>query len=228
MKRSFADTLRLLILNREEMLKASGAINGSAAARLIKINQSTLSRMLNDRSGKPSSDNADKLKKCFGVTYDQLTGKEPVPGIDETPNFTPTQKIINRVPLISFVAAGDMCETVDPYPLGAAEDWVDAPVNITSGMYALRVDGDSMTSLGGTHTFPHGFIIVVDPEKEARSGSFVIVRDGLDSKAVFKKLYLDGDDAYLVPLNPKYETKKIKNELHVCGVVVSVHQEVPG
>ena len=225
MKRSFADTLRLLILSREEMLKVNGSINGSAAARQIKINQSTLSRMLNDQSGEPSSDNAEKLKRCFGVTYDQLTGKEPIPGIDETSNFSPTSQAVSSVPLISFVAAGDMCEAVDPYPPGAVDDWVKSPVDVSPGMYALKVDGDSMTSPSGTPTFPNGFIIIVDPNIPANSGDFVVARDG-DGKATFKKLSLDGDDAYLVPLNPSFTTKKIHNELHICGVVVSVHMEV--
>jgi SOS-response transcriptional repressor LexA len=125
-----------------------------------------------------------------------------------------------KLPLISFVKAGELCEAEDPYPPGEAERWVDTYINVKEGMYALRVEGDSMASPTGSHSFPEGMIIIVDPTKRAENGKFVIARDG-NGKATFKKLSIDGDRSYLVPLNPRYDPIPIKTELHICGVVVA-------
>lgn len=128
------------------------------------------------------------------------------------------------VPLISFTTAGDLCATEDPYPAGHAEDFIPFAGDISEGMYALRVQGDSMTSPVG-QSIPDGYIIFVDPTIRAENGDLVIARDG-DSKATFKKLYIDGDMVYLKPLNPDLKPRLIQDELHICGVVVSAQMDL--
>ena len=128
--------------------------------------------------------------------------------------------LTRSVPLISFVKAGELCEAEDPYPPGDADRWIETYIPVTQGMYALRVEGDSMLNPGGSPSFSDGMIIIVDPTRHAGNGSLVIARDG-DGRATFKRLSIDGDQAYLVPLNPRYEPIPIRKELHICGVVVA-------
>ncbi len=100
-----------------------------------------------------------------------------------------------RVPLISFVMAGDWTSTVDNFQPGDAEEWVPFPGNIGPHAFALRVNGPSMEP-----KFVEGDIIFVDPDREAESGDFIIAKNGAD-EATFKKFYRDGDRCFLVPLN---------------------------
>src|SRR5690606_25221645 len=125
----------------------------------------------------------------------------------------------DKVPLISFVQAGEFCDAEDPYSVGDAEEWITTHTRVTRGMYALRVKGNSMTSPSGL-SVPEGMIIIVDPTASAENGDLVIAKDGASNKATFKKLSFDGDDIYLVPLNPDLKPKLITRELHICGVVV--------
>lgn len=124
------------------------------------------------------------------------------------------------VPLISFVKAGELCQAEDPYHVGDSEQMIESCVPVTDGMYALRVEGDSMLNPNGAPTFPEGTIIIVDPCRAAGNGSLVVARDG-HGNATFKKLSYDAGRAFLVPLNPRWDPIPIKEELHICGVVVA-------
>lgn len=126
----------------------------------------------------------------------------------------------NRVPLISFVAAGNWSDAVDNYAPGDAEAWVETTVPVKRHTYALRVEGDSMEP-----RFPNGAILIVEPEAEAKSGSFVIMRqNGTD--ATFKQLVHDGGRWYLKPVNPRYPIMELSEDAVLCGVVRQMVMDV--
>ncbi|HKB60058.1 MAG TPA: S24 family peptidase [Gallionellaceae bacterium] len=126
----------------------------------------------------------------------------------------------NRVPLISFVAAGNWGDAVDNYAPGDAEAWVETTVPVKRHTYALRVEGDSMEP-----RFPNGAILIVEPEAEAKNGSYVIVRqNGTD--ATFKQLVHDGGRWYLKPVNPRYPIMELAEDAVLCGVVKQMVMDV--
>ncbi len=122
--------------------------------------------------------------------------------------------ILAQVPLISWVAAGQWREVVDPYPPGADDHFVPVTRRVGVHAYALRVQGDSMEPV-----FPNGSIIIVDPALEPHHGSFVVVRLDEAEQATFKQLVIDGGTRYLKPLNPRYPIMEVKQSATVCGVV---------
>ncbi len=127
-----------------------------------------------------------------------------------------------RVPLISWVAAGDFRENIDMYQPGEAEQWIDAyETQPGAQSFALRVEGDSMTSpYPGDVSFPNGSIIIVDPARSCDAGDYVIAKDVSTQQATFKKLVQDGGRWYLKPLNPSYPTVEIDNPaLRIIGRV---------
>ncbi|MBS1211934.1 MAG: helix-turn-helix protein [Proteobacteria bacterium] len=154
-----------------------------------------------------------RLAESLGVNPRWLaTGKGEMGAETETPVSNLT--ITAYVPLISWVAAGNWRDVVDPYPPGAEEDVVPVTCKVGKGAFALRVQGDSMEPV-----FPNGCIIVVDPSVEARQGSYVVVRLDLAEQATFKQLVIDGSMRYLKPLNPRYPLMEIRENATVCGVV---------
>lgn len=138
---------------------------------------------------------------------------------DQGDNFSPGPRIY-RVPLISWVQAGNWNEVYDLYQPGKGEAIVATTRKVGPRSYAVRVVGDSMENPNGKPTYPQGSIIIVDPDQEARHGKAVIVRLEDSKEATFKQLIIDGDRRYLKPLNPRYPIMEINSNATICGVVV--------
>ena len=129
----------------------------------------------------------------------------------------------SSVPLISWVAAGNLGEVEDMYQPGEADEWIACfESQPGKNAFALRVEGDSMTSpYPGEISFPSGTIIVIDPGRAAQAGDFVVAKDVLTQQATFKKLTYDGGRWFLKPLNPSYPTLEIDDPaLRVIGRLV--------
>lgn len=127
------------------------------------------------------------------------------------------------VPLISWVQAGNWSDVQDLYEPGAADAWEDAyESNPSSNAFALRVEGDSMTSsVPGERSFPPGTIIIVDPNRAAGPNDYVIAKDVVTQKATFKQLREDGGRWFLRPINPAYPTQEIDDPaVRVIGRVI--------
>jgi len=151
---------------------------------------------------------------------------EPLPPIYGTSNgvfnvdTTPQGK---RVPLISWVRAGQWSEIQDEFAPGEADDWVYAYDSRPNGhAFALRVTGDSMTTpYPGDRSFPDGTIIIVDPGQAANAGDYVIAKDIDTQQATFKRLVYDGGRWFLRPLNPAFPTIEIDDPaIRVIGKVI--------
>ncbi len=128
-----------------------------------------------------------------------------------------------RIPLISWVAAGNWCQVSDPYPIDGAEDWLACPVKHGSHTYALRVRGDSMYNPGTRPSFEDGDIIFVDPDRTAVHRSLVIVRLDDENEATFKRLLVDGEKKMLEALNAAWPDRifPVKSNATICGVVIA-------
>lgn len=125
------------------------------------------------------------------------------------------------VPLISWVQAGDWSEAVDLFEAGEAETMLPCPVTHSVHTFALRVDGDSMTSPSGK-SYPHGAIIFVDPEQRggASPGDRVIAKLNGEDQVTFKQLAEDRQGKYLKPLNPNHQP--IYGEFRILGKVIGM------
>lgn len=131
----------------------------------------------------------------------------------------------SEVPLISWVQAGNWREVVDNLQAGAAERWIPTTERVGKHSYALRVIGDSMFNPRGAPSFPEGTIIIVDPDRSAAPGRYVVVRQGSDGECTFKQLTRDAGRFYLKPLNPQYQLLEMSTDATICGVLVQAVTE---
>ncbi|GJM05031.1 MAG: Cro/Cl family transcriptional regulator [marine bacterium B5-7] len=145
------------------------------------------------------------------LSLDRIKGTVVEPGPD----------IKGKVPLISYVQAGNWSETIEFMPDDAIE-WLPCPVCHSNRTFALRVRGESMYNPHKKPSFEEGDLIFVDPEKQAVNGSFVVVRLEDENEATFKKLVIDGDKQYLSALNPAWPHPiiPINSNAKICGVVI--------
>lgn len=136
----------------------------------------------------------------------------------DSKNVLALSRNFGKVPLISWVQAGEWCETIIEEDHGEA--WLSCPVAISKSGYALKVLGDSMTNPGPGRSYPTGCIIFVDPEAETKTGDRVIARVPRTNEATFKVLVEDAGRQFLKPINPQYPIIDITEETHICGKVV--------
>lgn len=142
--------------------------------------------------------------------------------------FTPDQNVEDlatrgRVPLISWVAAGNWCSTAEPRTASDAEEWLPCPVRHGPRTFALRVKGDSMYNPTGRPSFEDSDIIFVDPDRTAEHRSLVVVCLDEENTSTFKRLLIDGDTKMLEALNPSWPDRiiRINGNATICGVVIA-------
>ena len=210
------------LANLRNLIKRAGG--PADAARKLDMDDSQLSQI----AGKTPIRNigatlARRIEKAFkrpegwlDVPHSQLL--LPQPPADE--NVAPARDLRNEVPLISWVQAGDWRNLEDNFHAGDAERWVATNASVGKHSFALRIVGDSMTNPGGAPSFPEGTIIIVDPEREASTGRYVVVRQKSDTECTFKQLVRDAGKHYLKPLNPRYPLLEMLPDAVICGVLV--------
>lgn len=88
--------------------------------------------------------------------------------------------------------------------------------------YALRVKGDSMTSVSGGKSFQDGDIILVNPDASPKDGDFVIAIIGKSKEATLKQFVIDGGIKYLKPLNTQYPISSFEKGTAIIAVVQKI------
>lgn len=159
---------------------------------------------------------ARRLAEALGLPsdffeVDQASQRGPAaaglpPDSARVTNVEPGPDMRGKVPVISWVQAGQWADSCDVLELGDVERWLLCPVAHSHCTAALRVRGDSMTApLGAARTYPDGCYIFVDFEKRSPVNGQRIIARLADSTEVTFKVFRDEDSRrWLMPLNPMY------------------------
>jgi SOS-response transcriptional repressor LexA len=198
----------LLLVKEIGSLKALGDKTDTPPAYLSQIKNRANQRGMGDEI-------ARRIERKLGKPSGWMDNLQPAAGATTRPR--------GKVPLISWVQAGDWCDAADPYVINDAEDWVPVFANCGPRAFALRVRGESMFNPVGRPSYEEGDIIIVDPDVEPRNRDRIIVRQEHDKTATFKQLVIEGDRRFLKALNPAWPEPfiEIKGDATICGVVVA-------
>jgi SOS-response transcriptional repressor LexA len=172
---------------------------------------------------------ARKIERKLGIdlmSLDKNPVATPIKKISGYNNIEPGPDIVGRVPLISWVQAGAWAEVIENHQPGQAEEWRLTTAKVSKNAFALRVKGDSMTNPNGSPSIPEGYIIIVDPHRQAENGDLIVARLDDSMEATFKKLVIDGGLRYLKPLNPAYPVIQINGNCTIVGKVVKVELDL--
>lgn len=222
--------------SRVEQARKHAGLSKAGLANACGISKQGIGQIENGATKEPKPSNLLKIAKVCGVSSDwlidglgqmvaagtvEMTLAEPLANysINELGN----DKIIlsSPVPLISWVQAGQFCESHDLLAAGDAEEWLPRPKGASDSTYALTVRGDSMTSpYPGSRSYPDGMIIFVDPEKDCLPGNRGIFKLPDSNEVTFKELVSDAGKLYLKPLNPQYDKIPVDKEMTICGKVI--------
>lgn len=172
------------------------------------LHRDAIRNILRAKSKNPRRDTLEGIAKGLNWSLEELL---ELPGHR---NVSRIEQAVFDVPLISWVAAGALKETADPYELGDAEEFI-AVTHKRSTLIALRVEGASMNRIA-----PGGSIIIVDyADKILVSGQYYVIK--LNGGATFKRYRADPDR--LEPDSTEgFETVFVKGESEVVGRVIQV------
>lgn len=137
-------------------------------------------------------------------------------------NFQPVSEVnTRRIPLISYVQAGEMATKSPIEALDGSCEYVMTDMDWSEYTFALKIIGDSMEP-----DFKAGDVIIVDPEIEPAPGEFVVAKNG-EHEATFKKyrpttVTEDGRQHFeLLPLNDDYPImKSAEHNIQIIGTMV--------
>jgi SOS-response transcriptional repressor LexA len=138
----------------------------------------------------------------WGLDHSKAQPHQPVS------NVAPAAVGSRRIPLVSYVQAGDMTEVVDAYAMGEGVEFLLTDLDLSSNAFALRIKGDSMLP-----EFREGDVVMIDPAVKPQPGDFVVAKNG-ENEATFKKYRPRGIGAHgvtifeLVPLNEDYPSMR--------------------
>lgn len=172
----------------------------------------------NVRTGKNSiSDNLlTQVAALLDTTSEYLT--------DQTDDPSPQQAQGVKIKVFGSVAAGIPIQQIENFDPDDSESWeeIDRRTAKNGTYFALRIKGDSMEP-----RMFEGDTVIVRHQNTAETGDCAIVAINGDT-ATCKRIRIDPNGIYLIPLNNKYDPKFFSNEeieslpITILGKVVEV------
>ena len=164
--------------------------------------------VLRSKSRNPRRDTLEGIARGLNWSLEELLE------LPTAANVGRTETPIVDVPLVSWVQAGALTETSDPYAVGDAEDFIPVAHN-RSTLIALRVVGSSMNRVA-----PEGSLIIVDyADKILVSGRYYVLKHG--GGATFKR-YRSNPDRLEPDSTDAFDTVFIGHDAEVVGRVIQV------
>ncbi|MEW6025721.1 MAG: S24 family peptidase [Planctomycetota bacterium] len=120
----------------------------------------------------------------------------------------PLTREYDGIPVVRLAAAGEAM-SCEPDALLTIEGWekITRPFDLPyKEIFAVQIKGDSLEP-----TIPDGSYAVIDPRKEARSGSLAMVINK-EYEAAVKLVKIQGGKATLISTNPEYPPKEISRK----------------
>ncbi len=172
------------------------------------LHRDAIRNILRTKSKNPRRDTLEGIARGLSWSLEELL---ELPGHR---NVSRIEQPVFDVPLISWVEAGALEETADPYETGHAEEYV-AVTHKRSTLIALRVHGASMNRVA-----PEGSVIIVDyADKTLISGQYYVVK--LDGEATFKRYR--SEPARLEPDSTEsFDSVFVAGDTEVVGRVIQV------
>lgn len=164
---------------------------------------------------KPSSDKLQRIADYFGVSVDDLIGRE------NSAEMLP-QRGLRLVPVFESVSAG-FGAYADSCPIGVVADYIESDYDAQNTI-AIKVRGDSMYP-----KIEDGDLVIVRRDVDWYDGAIVVALiDG--DEGVVKRIFQTATRLTLESINPAYPPRRFEREemcrVQVVGVVQMVIKEV--
>jgi len=201
------DEIRHLTAANLKRIREAKGLSQTELARRINSHASTLNAIENEKQGLGK----DLLVRiCQALSVDAI---EFTRNIHDMASIPPPS---GEIAVISMCEGGPAGFYEAPYPNGGGFRYIKRPYDVTDpAAYAVEVRGDSMVP-----RYEPGETVIASPEKEVRSGDYVIVRM-VSGEVAIKRIKFRDEIVILSSVNPAVEA-------WVCNPeeIVSYHKVV--
>lgn len=204
-----------IVNNLKFLMNEKGINNVTELARMTKIHQPTLHRLLAGEVKDPKYLNLKQLADYFNVAVSDIVEKDLL-------NMPKPHKInFNSVPIVGNAQLGDNGFWVEmEYPIGFGDGAIQWPTQ-DKDAYALKCKGDSMMP-----RIKNGEYVVIEPNHGYISGDEVLVVTK-DNKVMVKTyLYNRNSEITLMSVNEAHAPIRIdENEVDKIHYVAGIAKE---
>ncbi len=186
-------------------------ISEAELARKIKVPRATINRLVSGRTPDPRASTLSSIAEYFSITVDQLLGKQL--SVPDKLNVGPSIPILKWEEILSWE------ENISQRSLLGNEELITHDPSIEKGKFCLRVISDAMVP-----QFQENSLLIIDPNKEATNGDFVIAYRIKNDEVLFRKLLLDGKFRLLKAVNELFPNVELQKNDKIIGVVIQVRK----
>lgn len=129
--------------------------------------------------------------------------------------YAPLPLVHAKVPLLSWTAAAQWPKNKNEVNAVESGDSVPTSASVGPDAFALRIVGDA-----NEPRIQEGSLVIIDPARQPKHGSLVLVKRPSDRDAVLRQMWYDGATPQLRPLNPRYPILDVPADTRVIGVAV--------
>ncbi|MBA2652074.1 MAG: helix-turn-helix domain-containing protein [Tatlockia sp.] len=182
--------------NINKLMELEG-ISASDLSRKTGIDRSVLHKILNGSTKNPTIGSLTALIAHYSFN-------EIVLGSD---NYE-----VNEVPIFSWEEAATLRRH---FISNTKRRTIKVGLNVSQNAFALIIEYTLDSR------FPIGTVLIIDPEKEVKNLSYVIVKEQESQLPFMKRYVLDGSISYLKSLDPTFPSVKFDSSIFtIVGVVV--------
>lgn len=193
-------------------LMAEIKISESELARRTGVGQPVVHRIASGETDNPKVATLSPIANYFAISISQLIGDEPLPENRLPGTFNPGTHGWMQVPLLSWEQLTQWPSLTDNTKPTQS---ISTDLHLSENAYALKVRDNTMEP-----RFPEGMLVIVEPALQPENRDFAIAHIDGQKLPTFKQVLLDGNMAYLKPINPDFQPVPLDKKHRFLGVVV--------
>lgn len=190
-------------------------LRASQLSRNTGLAYATITRMMNEPDCNPTLSSLQKIADFFGVSSEQLLGKEPLH--KHIHGYRPdVDKWIN-VPVLTLREAigwpgepGNIDDHDRPH--------IKTDLNVSEHVFAVIGEGESLEP-----RFSEGTVLILDPEREPKNKDYALLLMEGKTLPQFRQLFMDGSDIYARTINPNLAENTpflLSNKTKILGILI--------
>ncbi|MDF2690762.1 MAG: repressor protein [Gammaproteobacteria bacterium] len=184
-------------------------------ARLTEVPQPTIQRIVAGTTSRPHLNTLEPIAHFFSITVNQLRGLESIPFLKLAGTKEPA---LRTVPILSWKQVSDWLELPAQDRTRFTSESMSTDAKTGERAYALMIKDASMEPV-----FSIGTSIIIDPDKEPKDRSYVVVKPNSYPEAILRQLIIDMNTYYIKPLSPEliaFNMQLLNKDDKICGVLV--------
>ena len=181
------------------------------------ISNTTIKRMCTDPDCNPTLTSISKIAEFFGITPNQLIGKELL--LQEQLGYKPNFEQWIPVPILNLDQVVRWPSNLEEIKEAQKTKYVKTDLEINERVFAIIAQDESLEP-----KFSMGTILIFDPEKIPKNKDYILFLSEDKNLPQFRQILIDGSDWYTKIINPEFSQGSPipidKNKNRILGTLI--------